>query len=95
MFNVQQLRCYIFRLVPLLSVLFKEVGEEEQLQHHEYHKQLYQYDGPKRAPQLHRAETIVIKVEYFIYNVVLSHAEINYSVGKYTFFINIHQILGG
>ena len=75
MFNVQQLRCYIFRLVPLLSVLLQEVGEEEQLQHHEYHKQLYQYDGPERAPQLHRAETIVIEVEYFIYNVVLSHAE--------------------
>lgn len=66
MFNVQQLRCYIFRLVPLLSVLFQEVGEEEQLQHHEYHKQLYQYDGPERAPQLHRAETIVIKVVNFI-----------------------------
>ena len=66
MFNVQQLRCYIFRLVPLLSVLLQEVGEEEQLEHHEDHKQLDEYDGPERAPQFHRPETVVIKVVNFI-----------------------------
>jgi hypothetical protein len=49
MFHVQQLRCHELCLVSL-SMLFQKVGEEEQLQYHEYHKQLDEYDGPERSP---------------------------------------------
>jgi hypothetical protein len=41
-------------------MLLNVVGKEEEFQDNEDDEQLYQYDGPQRAPKRHAAEPIIV-----------------------------------
>ena len=61
--SVDHLCGHKLRLLSLLCMLRKEVGEEEYLQHGEDDEELDGDDDPQRAPQPHLSETVVIEVE--------------------------------
>ena len=58
-----------------LGILLQEIGEEEQLQHHENDKKFDEDDGPQRLAQAHVPETINVEVVDPIEKVVLSHRQ--------------------
>ena len=68
-----QLLGYELVLIPLLSMLFQEVGEEEQFQHCEDDDDFHDDDSPKRLPQRHVPEAVVVQIEYTIQETVFAH----------------------
>ena len=55
------------RFLPLLSMLLYVIWEEEELQYNKDNEQLNEYDCPKRPPQCHTAEPIIVQMPYIPY----------------------------
>jgi hypothetical protein len=51
----------------------EEIGEEEDFQHHKNDEEFDQNNGPKRLPQRHATEAIVIEMERTVPETLLGH----------------------
>jgi len=55
-----QLAKHELRFLSLFCMFLYEIWEEKQFEDNEDDEQLYQYDGPQRAPERHAAEPIIV-----------------------------------
>ena len=67
-------------LSALFGVGTEEVWEEENLQNDKDDEKLDGYDQPKRLPQRHAAEAIIIKVEGTVKETAFSHRHLVFSL---------------
>ena len=64
--------CHVRRFVAV-GPLPEYIGEEEELQHKEYHEELDEDDGPEHLAERHAPETVGIEAEHPVKHIILGH----------------------
>ena len=64
--------CHVRRFVAV-GPLPEYIGEEEELQHKEYHEELDEDDGPEHLAERHAPETVGIEAEHPEKHIVFCH----------------------